>query len=83
MKKCAEGNLWCLNYMDEIKSIVEENFDSIKKFAVTRSTEDDIKVRNTFENDSASINIALVTNSGGVRRINHGAGNLCGLCGWL
>ena len=50
MKKYAEGNLWCLNYMDEINSIVEEIFDSIKKYAVTRSTEDDIRIPNTLEN---------------------------------
>ena len=76
MKKCAEGNLWCLNYMDEIKSIVEENFDSIRKYAVTRSTEDDIRIPNTFENDSATINITLVMNSDGVRIINSGKQSL-------
>ena len=76
MKKCAEGNLWCLNYMDEIKSIVEENFDSIRKYAVTRSTEDDIRIPNTFENDSATIIITLVMNSDGVRIINSGKQSL-------
>ena len=76
MKKCAEGNLWCLNYMDEIKSIVEENFDSIRKYAVTRSTEDDIRIPYTFENDSATINITLVMNSDGVRIINSGKQSL-------
>ena len=76
MKKCGEGNLWCLNYMDEIKSIVEENFDVIRKYAVTRSTEDDIRIPNIFENDSATINITLVMNSDGVRIINSGKQSL-------
>ena len=52
IRECSEGSLYTLNYVDEIKKIVEENIYSIVSYSKSRSNDTDIKLSATFNNNS-------------------------------
>ena len=66
----AKWELWKLDFVSEIKQVVEDNFDEIWSFSASRNNETDLQLPAFFNEELESMRIFLLLNSDGVRIIN-------------
>ena len=67
VKRCASGDVFFLNFVQELQDIVQKNIAAILKYDSKRERSSDLKIPTAMSSNQRSINIYLLINSDGVR----------------
>ena len=67
VKSCASGDVFFLNFVQELQDIVQKNIATILKYDSKRERSSDLKIPTAMSSNQRSINIYLLMNSDGVR----------------